>query len=208
VDRREFITVGSGLMAIGGSFSSEPAAAASAAPHMSGEGIMADTMERKLAELLAKESIRDLTYRLAHAIDRRDWASMPAYFWPDAELEMEGGKALAPIFIARAKQAYEGARVGVTQHFIGNCLIVVTGRTAVAEIYHQAYHRVPLGDRDRDVLIGGRYIDSFEERNGEWRVSGRKVVFDWFREFADSGDWKTGVFGITQGSSVIATPVL
>jgi hypothetical protein len=29
------------------------------------------------------------------------------------------------------------------------------------------------------TLVGGRYIDRFEERNGEWRILARVVTMEW-----------------------------
>lgn len=34
---------------------------------------------------------------------------------------------------------------------------------------------------DEDVFVGGRYIDKFERRDGEWKIAKRQGVHDWFR---------------------------
>lgn len=175
---------------------------------LAGGGTPASAAKRSTAldDLIAKEAIRDLTMLSAHAVDRRAWDLLPPLYWPDAILEMEGHRAPAAEFIEQAKLNYERAGIGVTHHFVGNILSVVTGATAEAEIYHLAYHRLPIDGVQRDVLIGGRYHDSFARRKGEWRISGRKVVFDWFRLYPDSGDWKEGIFGIKEGKAIISKP--
>ena len=41
---------------------------------------------------------------------------------------------------------------------------------------------VGINDRDGPMkgnLYGGRYLDEFEKRDGEWRISKRKYIMDW-----------------------------
>jgi hypothetical protein len=33
--------------------------------------------------------------------------------------------------------------------------------------------------RDIDVVVGGRYLDKYEKRDGTWRFSERTIVTDW-----------------------------
>jgi hypothetical protein len=49
----------------------------------------------------------------------------------------------------------------------------------------------------REVSVAGRYLDRFERRRDEWRITERMVVHDWFRESGDTGDWSKGPFGMT-----------
>ena len=49
---------------------------------------------------------------------------------------------------------------------------------AVGESYVIAYQNT-LGDDPQDVMTGGRYIDRYERRNGEWKISHRTFVLDW-----------------------------
>jgi hypothetical protein len=53
------------------------------------------------------------------------------------------------------------------------------GEKAEGETYIIAFHQV-LGDTGNfDVLIGGRYFDEYEKRNGVWKFSSRAVDADW-----------------------------
>jgi hypothetical protein len=45
------------------------------------------------------------------------------------------------------------------------------------------------------MFVGGRYLDQFQRRGGDWRIASRVVVWDWFRHFKDSADLDRGVFG-------------
>ena len=66
-----------------------------------------------------------------------------------------------------------------TVHSVSNHLIEVSGDTAVGEVYCLAYHRYQAADGEKELLIGGRYLDRYEQRRGEWRFSYRKIVADW-----------------------------
>lgn len=163
----------------------------------------------KLDELIAREEIRDLIYRYSHAIDRRDWAALDAIFWPDGQLEYGLYDDRAGGFTPVVQQVYAETGIHITQHFIGNCILRVQGDTACGETYVQALHRVPNGAGDYyDLLMASRYLDTFEQREGEWRIVFRKVAFDWLRQFADSGDWDVGAFGIKRGAGHMAEPAV
>src|SRR5262249_37045642 len=41
-----------------------------------------------------------------------------------------------------------------------------------------------------DLMIGGRYLDAMAKRGNEWRIIERLVVFDYFREVGDTGNWQ------------------
>jgi hypothetical protein len=161
----------------------------------------------KLDELIAREEIRDLIYRYSHAIDRRDWAALDAIFWPDGLVAYGLYDDRAGGFTPVVKQVYAESGIRITQHFIGNCILRVTGDSACGETYVQALHQVPNGQGGfYDLLMASRYLDKFERRAGEWRIAFRKVAFDWLRQFADSGDWNVGAFGIKRGAGHISEP--
>ena len=33
-----------------------------------------------------------------------------------------------------------------------------------------------------DAVVGGRYVDKFERRDGRWAITHRDVIFDWSRQ--------------------------
>ena len=63
--------------------------------------------------------------------------------------------------------------------------------TATAETYFTAFHRMrargdPLAaenayDTEMDYFVGGRYLDRFESRGGEWKIVQRTGMTDWVR---------------------------
>ncbi len=161
-----------------------------------------------LQDLAAKDAIKEVIYRYSHGIDRRDWQVLGEVFWPDSRLEYGLYNDSGAGFAAVIEQVYGELKVDVTQHFIGNCILRVAGERAIGETYVQAFHRMPRASDGvhEDVIMGARYLDRFECRGGEWRISERKVVFDWIRVHPDSPDWAVGAFGINAATAHINRP--
>ena len=166
------------------------------------------TLEATVRDLAAKDAIKDVIYRYSHGIDRRDWKVLNDVFWPDSRLEYglynDSGAGFAGII----EKVYGELKIDVTQHFIGNCILRVDGDSAIGETYVRAFHRVPrpADGVHEEVIMGARYLDNFECRAGEWRISVRKVVFDWFRLTPGSADWTEGAFGINAATAHTGKP--
>jgi len=146
--------------------------------------------EHALDELLAERSIARIIHQYAHAADRGDAAMMEGCFWPDATLDIG-------IFSGSAHAFLEGFRAAqsdpsrVSRHQLGNILIEVdlAEHEARAETYCVGGSRV----RDNSGVLTERmayvrYVDRFEERNGEWRIHRRVVAFDWATAVPVTGD--------------------
>jgi hypothetical protein len=166
-----------------------------------------------LAELAARERIRDCVVRLARGEDRRDAELVRGCFWPDAAVDFG---IFAGDFAQYLDWVVPGSpAVPVTQHLLGQTLVVLDApgtSTARAETLVTAYHRVAAGaegeEPHRDVLLGGRYLDRLERRTtgsgapagseaptGEWRIVHRTMLYDWAQELGPSADWAKGVLG-------------
>ena len=80
-------------------------------------------------------------------------------------------------------------------HFVGNQLVEVDGDVAHAESYCVAYHRRAATGSTRpayDLIIGLRYGDRLERRDGEWRIADRVCAFDWSRTDDVTAAWEFG----------------
>ncbi len=53
-----------------------------------------------------------------------------------------------------------------------------------------------MGEEERDTCVGGRYLDRLERRDGEWRISARAMLYDWYQDWGRSIDWSQGVMGL------------
>ncbi len=142
-------------------------------------------------EMVDREAIRDTLLRYCRASDRVDEAMLRSVYWPDAlddHMEFSGS---VDEFVEYSVPNLTAMRYN--QHMIGNMLIDINGDRADVETYFQGYHSIPDENGSRhDVFAGGRYLDTFEKRNDEWRILKRFVVVDWFKEYPDTCDWENG----------------
>ncbi len=130
----------------------------------------------------AKDAIRSVIYSYCRAIDRCDTALLLSCYHPGAYDDHGRFKGPVEEFAPWVMELL--ATMERTTHSIHNILIRVDGNTAGSEAYFVAYHRVD----DRDLMVGGRYLDRFEYRSGNWRIANRRVVIDWSQRFAASGE--------------------
>lgn len=149
---------------------------------------LSETPEAKQLHVLsARAQISEILVRYTQALDRRDEQLLNGCFHPDSTHDHGGFTGRSLDF---CKVAMEFVRQLVkTQHHLGSISITVNGLRATAESYFNAYHRMPAtGDMafpdanpNDDVFIGGRYNDEFECRNGNWLISHRIGVIEWWR---------------------------
>jgi hypothetical protein len=128
--------------------------------------------------LLAKSAIVDAMYRYCRGVDRGDEELIGSVYHPDGIDDHGVWKGCGSDF---AKVCVE--RIGIdwvgSAHMLGNILIEFV-RPDVARV--ESYFIANRRKRDDPRILasqGGRYIDRFEERDGEWRIAYRRVGHDW-----------------------------
>lgn len=152
-------------------------------------------MTNLLEDLLDKEQIRCCLARLARGEDRRDAGLITASYWPDSVTDYGVFKGSFDDYLAWVVPGSDA--ITNTQHHIGQSHIELNGNSAKSETQVISYHRVNYGDGDEhDSVIGGRYLDVFEKRDGVWRISHRTMIYDWVQDWGQSADWSTGVMGM------------
>ena len=152
-------------------------------------------------ELLAKQAITEVVFRYARAIDRMDEALLRSVFHPGSRHNhFYEGPSSDPAASSTPDSPgdFVTFALGVlgtftrTHHQLGNTLIEFTSEDrARVETYFTAFHRMrPKGDplaapnafdTEMDYFVGGRYIDQFELREGEWKIVERVGMTDWTR---------------------------
>lgn len=127
-----------------------------------------------LDELASRLEIQNVIARYAHAVDRRDFDAVRECYHPDAYDDhgrYKGGlDGLIDYMHALA------AKLNSTYHLMGTPYIELKGDTAWVETF-TIYRRDLKGDET--VLSGLRYADTFERRDGQWRIARRLVILDW-----------------------------
>jgi hypothetical protein len=141
----------------------------------------ADAREKALTRLIIKDEIGTVLARYAQAIDRCDIDLLKSVYWPDGYDDHGPFKGNAVTDFAEPIMPYLRA-MHHTMHCIGNLLVDIRDDDhAFAQSYYMAYHE----HADHNVTdpvqtwVGGRYLDHFERRGGEWRIAKRIVMMDW-----------------------------
>jgi hypothetical protein len=131
--------------------------------------------DARLDGLIARQDIHDALMRYCSGIDRGDLALVLSAFHDDA---LDNHSGVVETAVERfTRTVVEGGPIW-TSHNIGNILIQLNGASAVSQSCFTAWHRLDIEGRTYDWVIAGRYLDRFECRAGDWRISYRTVVYD------------------------------
>jgi hypothetical protein len=133
-------------------------------------------VESELRRLVAENSIRRALLAYCRGVDRMDLELIRSVFHPDA-IDDHSARYSGPgvgfaDYIAHSLPAQNFTS---TSHQITNSLINVESEDrASAETYFMVAHA-----NGTDILwMLGRYLDVFEQREGEWKILHRRVVHD------------------------------
>lgn len=139
-------------------------------------------MSRELELLVAERAIERVLTTYSRGVDRFDFDLVRACYWPGGTDDHGSFVGSVEDFIPFVEVSLK--RFERTAHFLGNMLIDVDldGGVARAETYAVAFHRYRDADgAPTDMWAGLRYVDRFECRAGEWRISARVCAYEWRR---------------------------
>lgn len=137
-------------------------------------------LQKTVQELADKKAIEDLiTWRFARAIDWLDVDSAKACFHPDARFAYDEVDMNAHDFCAAF--ATGGATLKMRSHFIGCAAVLLDGDRASGETYAIFAATRPDAQTGKlsDYVVSCRYFSEIERRDGAWRMSSLRIVFDW-----------------------------
>jgi hypothetical protein len=131
---------------------------------------MTDTLET----LIARQEITDVLHRYCYAMDRID-PDLGAEIWHADGMAHYG----ASIFEGTAKDYLEQVfaqhrQTDGTSHQLTNITIALDGDRATSESYVHACIRT----QGNDIVVRGRYKDTWSRRNGKWRIDVRRYEND------------------------------
>jgi hypothetical protein len=122
--------------------------------------------------------IQTVLTQYCHAIDRIQLVELEQVFYDDAIIQNGSGSLTRKQFIDGVAQRHPN--VSVAFHMLGNSLIeFIDQQSAFVESYCLAFEHhdnSEQGPVDRTFRV--RYGDVFEQRNGQWKISQRRVVID------------------------------
>ncbi len=137
-----------------------------------------EALAARVRYLSDRQEILDCLNRYCRGLDRLDPQLLASAYHPDAidnHYTFVGGVEAFVPYAIEIESRFQATHHGITSH---NCEI--DGDTAHAESY--VYWFLRRKDRDTVTSGGGRYVDRFERRNGEWRIAVRRVFMDWSLE--------------------------
>jgi len=147
-----------------------------------------------LEEISAHLEIRDALTRYSRGCDRRDADLLRSAYFEDAtDIRAYDAPDATPAQFAQRLIDGFGDLPQFSQHLVTNVTIDLDIKAGVARVesYMLAIHPVgpqtsltlrPADGGTHLRLIGGRALDRFECRDGEWRIARRVMLVDWSRE--------------------------
>jgi ketosteroid isomerase-like protein len=134
--------------------------------------------EALLQEMLDEFQLRRLVHGYCHAVDRGALAKLRELYHHDAE-DAHGAFSTGSADDFLGELAAARPYIRSMQHNITTVNFAIDGNSAEGEIYTIATHTLRAGDRDVDVVVGGRYLDKYEKRDDTWKFIERTIVTDW-----------------------------
>jgi hypothetical protein len=134
-------------------------------------------MDPKIQELLDKKACEEVLLRYGRTLDWCDYPGQASCYWPDADIDYGIIRTDAEgwvINLAEMEKAFVRR-----WHMTTNCMIKIHGNSASAES-----NAIAVGTSEEDgqlmnTLFGGRFMDEFEKRGEEWRLSKRSYALEW-----------------------------
>jgi uncharacterized protein (TIGR02246 family) len=128
-----------------------------------------------LQALLDKQAIREVVMRYCRGVDRCDPELVGSAYWPDGTDDHPGDQHFTGATIGEEMVQSMREHMLSTNHQITTQTIELDGDRAAAESYSLGNHVMADGRRLRTLV---RYLDQFERRGGEWRISHRLCIND------------------------------
>ena len=124
-------------------------------------------------------SIKRCLHHYCRGIDRCDAELVASCYHPDATDDHGAFQGLGIDFARYATQRLR-THCEATMHMIGEpCIDYTSVDSAQVETYVQAVHRCRDDTGPYLERFGGRYVDRFERREGEWRIAHRLCIREW-----------------------------
>lgn len=147
----------------------------------------------RLENMMSKMEIQEVLMRYGRGVDRADEDLLKSCYHPNA-IEEHGSAYAGPAFAYIEGAVGRIRKMGTMAHYICNIHIDLDGELAYAEAYVLTFARFDRDGESFDTLTGGRIVDRFERRSGEWKIAHRKMTFDWNRDMPSNEGWCLGMF--------------
>lgn len=140
-----------------------------------------------MAGLIARQDICNNLAVHSQGEDRADLELLRSAYHRDATADFGFFRGAASELAATLVETHR--RHPVSLHRTGNIWIKLEGTRARSESYVMAYLEHGSGKEAIQSLIGGRYLDEHERRDGAWRLTHRTYVMDWNTNRPSTSSW-------------------
>lgn len=134
-------------------------------------------MSDELQALIDKQAIRDCVARYCRGVDRLEPEMIRSAYHPDGYDDHGDLKGSRDEYIDKLVPLLRANYVS-TSHNVANQIIELDGDRALSESYLIAVHVTEAAGTQYQEIVFGRYIDTFERREGQWRIAHRICVID------------------------------
>ena len=131
-----------------------------------------------LQEMLDEHALRKLVHGYSRAVDRGDVETLRGLYHPDAT-DDHGAFSAGTVDDFLRTLVDTRPHLRSMQHHITTANFAIDGDIAEGEIYSIATHTFAAGAGEAEVVVGGRYLDRYEKRDGVWKFTRRCIVTDW-----------------------------
>lgn len=150
-----------------------------------------EQMQIQLESLQAKQDLHELVARYCTGVDRRDRALLETLWWPEATMDFG-------LFAGPAAQFCElicadNPAVEISFHFTSNELFEIDGDQAIGRHYVIGASSLLVDGEATQQQVGGRYLDTYARRDGQWKFTKRLFVLDWNANQPSSAIWDKGI---------------
>lgn len=143
---------------------------------------------------LAKQALLELCHAYCVAVDRLDRPLMERLWWPEASVDVGVFAGNALDYAAAITAPNDALRRSF--HLVANALFAVEGDEARGQVYVLASSTMVEEGEEVETLVGGRYLDRFARRRGEWRFLHRAFCLDFAWQFSPAAVRAPGLAAI------------
>jgi len=157
--------------------------------------------------LADKQAIYEVVLHYCRGIDRLDMDMVRSCYHPGGVDHHTGFEGERDDYVAWVGTGLR--RLKSTQHTVANHLVELDGDRARSETYGTAYHLGDPAQGTDSFTTGFRYVDTFERRDGDWRIIERFAVREWTRPESDQrpGNPAEGPAGARDRSDPVYGPL-
>ena len=127
-------------------------------------------------DLLERLQISELVQSWALYRDTGDWDNLRKTVHADGTMTATWFHGTFDAFITAIQDAWR--KGSSSQHFQGGTVVEVQGTKAIAQTRMAILVRGKLYDVAVDVHCIGQFFDRVEQREGQWRIAKRNVIYD------------------------------